>query len=135
MSFFKWEAAYAFGIEAIDRDHQMLVEMIDELYDAMQNGNSKKILNGIVERLTSYAKNHFMREEVILKSIGYQEYEEHKSEHNDFIKKVTGFKQKLDSGELAFSVEVASFLREWLKKHILSSDKKYVSEMKKFNVK
>ncbi|HCT29918.1 MAG TPA: hemerythrin [Bacteroidales bacterium] len=135
MSFFKWEKTYAFGIEAIDKDHQMLVMIINELYEAMESGNSKKILNDIVYRLTDYAKNHFRREEMILKSIAYHEYDSHKAEHNDFINQVVVFKQKLDSGEIAFSVEVARFLREWLKEHILSSDKKYVPEMKKFNVK
>ncbi|KAB2869124.1 MAG: bacteriohemerythrin [Bacteroidales bacterium] len=134
MGFFNWDAKYAFNIESIDNEHKALVGMIDELYTAMKNGNSKNIIKDIVQNLITYTKVHFRREEMLLKSIGYTDFVAHEEEHDSFIAKVSEFKKKLDTGKTDFTIEVASFLRDWLTNHILVSDKKYVAQMKRFNI-
>lgn len=134
MGFFNWDTKYAFNIESIDKEHKVLVGMIDELYTAMKNGNSKSIIKDIVQNLISYTKIHFRREEMLLKSIGYNDFNAHEAEHDSFIAKVSEFKRKVDEGKTDFTIEVATFLKDWLTNHILVSDKKYVSEMKRFNI-
>ena len=53
--------------------------------------------------------------------------ENHKKEHAAFVAKVSGFKDGLEKGKLSLTIEVVDFLSDWLKKHIMGTDKKYSS--------
>ena len=39
--------------------------------------------------------------------------------------KVSGFKEGLEKGKMSLTIEVINFLSDWLKKHIMGTDKKY----------
>jgi hemerythrin len=45
--------------------------------------------------------------------------------HQKFVDKVMVFKQELESGKIAISIAVITFLSDWLKNHIQIEDKKY----------
>lgn len=135
MSYFLWDDKYAFGVESIDEDHKVLVGLINQLYVAMRQGKARAVISGIVTQMVDYAKVHFRREEFYFKGVKYSESAVHKAEHDAFTSKVAEFKTELDAGNVNISIEVISFLREWLANHILVSDKKYVAEFKKFGIK
>ena len=131
MSFFTWNEKYATGIQSIDNDHRKLVQIIDELFAAMSKGEAANIISDIVNRLADYTRTHFKREEMMMKSVGYADFESHLAIHKSFIAKVDEFKQKLKAGNQNFSVEVAGFLRDWLINHIQNTDMQYVDDFKK----
>ncbi len=134
MSFFQWEQRYALGFESIDEDHKVLVGLINELFESISKGEGNRAIQGIVSRLVDYGRNHFKREEFYMQSINYPETLNHTSQHNEFIKKIDGFVEKLDAGVNRISVEVITFLRDWLINHILNTDKKFVMELLKHNL-
>src|SRR5258708_34933439 len=111
------------GNSMIDRDHKILIQYINEMHAAMMGGKGKEVVGPIVGKLVAYTKDHFAREEVVWKSGHYVGLDRHQKEHADLIKSVVDFKTKYDQGGMALSVEVMDFLRNWLKTHILKSDK------------
>jgi len=125
MALIQWSSSYSVGVGEIDRQHQRLVEMINELNDAMRERKSKDVLGKITNGLINYAGTHFKTEEKYFDQFGYPEAASHKKEHLDFAKKVTDFKASFDSGKLGLSIEVIDFLSNWLKSHISGVDKKY----------
>ena len=134
MSFFQWEQRYALGFESIDEDHKVLVGLINELFESISKGEGNKAIQSIVLRLVEYGRTHFKREEFFMHSINYIETLNHTSQHDEFIKKIDGFMEKLDAGMNQISVEVITFLRDWLINHILNTDKKFVMELLKHNL-
>jgi hemerythrin len=42
---FVWDDNYRTGIDEIDRDHKGLVNLINDLYEAMQDGSSANIFS------------------------------------------------------------------------------------------
>lgn len=135
MSFFKWNERYAFGFESIDSDHKVLVSLIDDLYSALSKGEGKNVIQGIVAKLVDYTKVHFKREEFYMQSINYTDTAQHIAQHEFFIQKVDSFMEKLDAGVSNISIEVITFLRDWLINHILNTDKKFVTELMKSEIK
>lgn len=111
------------GNAMIDRDHKMLIQYINEMHAAMMAGKGKEVVGPIVGKLVSYTKDHFAREEAVWKSGHYLELDRHRKEHANLVKTVVDFKTKYDQGAMALSVDVMNFLRDWLKTHILKSDK------------
>ena len=49
----------------------------------------------------------------------------HRLEHQRFVQKVGDFKSSYDAGTIGLSNEVMHFLADWLKDHILGTDKKF----------
>jgi hemerythrin len=54
---------FSVNVELIDKQHQILVQMINDLYDAMLSGQEKDSLGRLIDRLHTYAAMHFAREE------------------------------------------------------------------------
>lgn len=125
MALIQWNDGLSVGVVEIDKQHQRLVGMINELYDAMKEGKGKDALGSIINGLIGYAGTHFRTEEKYFDKFGYPDARDHKKEHLDFTKKVAEFKNGFDKGRVGLSVEVMTFLSDWLQNHIKGADKKY----------
>lgn len=127
MSLITWNESYSVNIAEIDKQHQKLIDMLNDLNDAMKKGKGKDALGKILSGLVSYTVTHFKIEEKYFNEFGYPETAHHKKEHDTFIEKVTDFKDKFESRNLFLTIDVMNFLSDWLKNHIMGTDKKYSS--------
>lgn len=120
-----WNDSFSVKVLAIDQQHKKLVDMINELTDAMRSGKGRDILNKIISGLILYTGTHFKTEEKYFDQFDYPEAEIHKKEHEAFVLKVLEFKKGFEKGDLNLTVEIMDFLSDWLQNHIKGSDKKY----------
>jgi hemerythrin len=127
MAFINWHADLSVNVTEIDRQHQKLIAMINELHEAMKLGKGKEVLGKILESLSDYTVTHFTLEEQYFAQFGYPDAAAHIKEHAAFVQKVTEFKQGFDEGRILLSMDIMSFLTDWLMVHIKGSDKKYSS--------
>ena len=125
MAIIEWSSNLSVNIKTIDDQHKKLVDMVNTLHDAMKSGKAKDVMNDLVGQLAAYTDSHFKTEEEFFRKHKYNETVKHKAEHDSLRKEVMALKSKLDSGEAIITVEVLYFLKDWLSKHILGSDKKY----------
>jgi hemerythrin-like metal-binding protein len=125
-TYFPWTSAYVTGIAAIDAQHHKMVDRINFLFTAIDKGTGADVLDGILEELLDYTEKHFSMEEALFDKFGYPETAAHKQEHTELRAQVLQLKKDLEGGRDQMTVRVGFFLMEWLKKHILQSDKQYV---------
>jgi hemerythrin-like metal-binding protein len=125
MSFMEWSEKLVTGVKECDDQHKKLVSLINELYDAMKQGKGKEVIDKALDELVKYADYHFTTEETLMSKYGYPELAAHKREHEYFKNKIKEFLDKKAKGEVTLSVEVMSFLKDWLLKHLMETDKKY----------
>lgn len=125
MPIIQWSDNLSVGIAEIDRQHQRLVAMINELHDAMRQGKGKDALAKIINGLITYTVTHFQAEEKYFDQYGYPDAAAHKAEHAAFKQKVGEFKAGFESGKIGLSMQVNEFLSKWLQNHINNVDKKY----------
>ncbi|HSV48971.1 MAG TPA: hypothetical protein VLH35_01535 [Candidatus Acidoferrales bacterium] len=52
-------------------------------------------------------------------------YVHREGEHTTFVKKVGKFQTKFEAGQAALSIEILTFLKNWVGKYIQVKDKKY----------
>jgi len=126
VSLIKWDDGLSVTLVEIDRQHQRLIEMINDLHDAMKQGKGKDVLKKIINGLIEYAGYHFRTEEKYFDKFGYPDANSHKEEHRDFTKKVAEFKDGLTAGKIGLSMELLDFLTQWFQTHVKIVDKKYV---------
>lgn len=125
MALIQWDDSFSVGVPRIDAQHKKLVEMVNELNDAMRQGKGKEIVGSIVQGLVGYTLTHFTLEESLFVRTGYPDTEAHEKEHAEFVMKVSKFRDDFETGRLSLSVEVMTFLSSWLTKHIKGCDQKY----------
>lgn len=122
-----WDDSLSVNVVEIDLQHQKLMEMINELMDAIQKDKDKDILGKIVSGLINYTETHFKTEEKYFKELKYPDTDVHIKEHSFFIDKISDIIEELDTGNQTLSHDVLTFMSEWLGNHIKGTDKKYAS--------
>ncbi len=125
MAFMEWDEKYSVNIPSIDEQHKKLIDLINRFYDSIKEKDRKERLLELVSGLKDYTVYHFKTEEDLMQKYNLTDYGLHKSEHDSFIAKVDDIYQRLNSGRLVISVEVTNFIKDWLGKHILGTDKAY----------
>ncbi len=125
MATFTWNDSYSVNIKKLDEQHKKLFAMIDELHSAMSSGKGKEVIGKVLDEMLEYTQTHFTTEEKLLEKHHYPHLDIQQKEHAAFIQKVSEMQQKMKNGSLTLSIEVSQFLKDWLTKHILGSDKEY----------
>jgi hemerythrin-like metal-binding protein len=134
MDYFNWRDELSVHNELIDHDHHTLIDMVNELHRAVEMGNGYLILSDILNRLVVYTNEHFQREEELMLSIDYSEYNSHKEQHKKLLARVADLQHELNRDRVQIALDTAELLRFWLTSHILSSDKRLADNIRASSV-
>lgn len=119
---FVWDDNCKTGIAEIDQDHKRLIDLINDLYEAMQDGSGGALLLPIFSALRNYTETHFTKEERFMVECDAPEQEAHFREHKQMMAKLADLESRHRKGEAAISLQTLTFLRDWLKNHICVVD-------------
>ena len=125
MDLITWTNDMSVNIEKMDKQHKILIENLNNLFNAMLEGKAQEIINKTVDALIDYADFHFSAEEEYFEKHKYPESHAHKIQHSYFKDEILLFKKELLDGKSTVPMDVFNFLKNWLTDHILNSDKKY----------
>lgn len=120
-----WSTKYSVNIKTLDEQHQKLIGLLNRLDSAVQQGQGRTVLGGVLDELIAYTVYHFKTEEELFTKYEYPGIAQHVSQHEQLTAKVSGIKQKYDAGQTLISIQVLNFLSDWLTTHIQGSDKQY----------
>ncbi len=109
----------------IDRQHKKMVNMINELHDAIEAGRAKELLAQLLIKLVHYTYYHFATEEKYFKRYGYPDAALHKSEHDDLRTQVAKLDDRYYEGDKMVTTDIMNLLKSWLFTHIIGSDQKF----------
>ncbi len=119
----QWDETLSVGNAEIDKDHQALFELLDQLRAAVREGQTEKIRLGILSELVRRTQAHFALEESVMTRIAYAEAQAHRAEHGKLMAQVRELQDKVMQGDLSLSLSVFQFLYGWLARHIEVKDK------------
>ncbi|OFX11181.1 MAG: hypothetical protein A2516_09390 [Alphaproteobacteria bacterium RIFOXYD12_FULL_60_8] len=128
MPLIEWRDSYGVGVDLIDADHKLLVSLINQLYEAHEDGQGTEMVGSALNVLIEYTETHFSREELLLEKGAYPELAEHREEHRRLTQKVRDITERYNAGDTAVCDDaLIVFLKDWLTDHILGVDMKYKS--------
>ena len=129
--FVQWTSSMDLGLDDIDSQHRMLVDYINDLHSAMSNHRSASELLEILHKLRNYTSTHFRDEEKHFVHTDYPLVKDHLKIHREFEAKVDEVERGIKEGTVTLSMDLLSFLKDWLVKHIMGMDTQYVPYVKK----
>jgi len=139
-----WHTIFSVNSEIIDTQHKMLIDLINQLYDAIKHQTNTSTIEDIFNNevsdqtnnntiedmlncLIDYTIIHFSFEENLMKKHNFPEREtvEHKKAHEKFTQFILAEQKKLKSSDdTVIGEEVLDFLKDWLLNHIMKVDRK-----------
>ena len=118
------------GEKSIDAEHDLQMQLLDSLSQAIQRGGDLSPMKYILEQFIEFSDMHFLSEQLVMRLHAYPGYEPHLEEHTRLMKKVREIRANLMKGENQPSLELIRELREWLINHIASEDAAFGAYLK-----
>jgi hemerythrin-like metal-binding protein len=126
MALYDWKPSYSVKVRSCDAEHIKLFALINELHEAMQSGKGSQVIQRVVEELERYTKSHFSAEEALMARAKYPALAAHHIQHQKFIDSVAKFRKDGVAGQ---SINVLTFLNDWLVNHIMHTDQQYSTHL------
>lgn len=118
------------GLRDIDKQHEKLVNLINQLHRNMKLRLGKDKAADILNELVDYTVTHFAFEEKLFKEHKYEDLTSHTIKHKELVAKVNDFNTKFTQGNAMLTMDLMDFLKDWLVNHIKGTDKKYAPFLK-----
>jgi hemerythrin len=99
-----------------DAQHQVLFEILDLIKNP---GSDSQVLY----RLKDYTETHFALEEQYMVQLGFPGRDEHVQAHDRFRQEIEQLVGEGDELDAVFREIIATFLTEWLTRHVFGIDK------------
>jgi hemerythrin-like metal-binding protein len=110
------------GEKTIDAEHDLQMQLLDSLSQAIQRGGELSPMKYILEQFIEFSDMHFLSEQLVMRLHGYPGYEPHLESHTRLMKKVREIRSNLLKGENEPSLALVQELRQWLVAHIAQED-------------
>jgi hemerythrin len=119
-----WNTSLETGNAVVDRDHQALINQINALEDALKMDATREELGPMIVFLNQYAREHFVREEGIMRTVQCPASGQNCTAHRALIGKLNTWVARLKAGGATTSlgVDVYREMGDWLQEHIVKVD-------------
>jgi hemerythrin len=138
--FFRWREQWCVGIEALDRDHRALTAILNHIalrfgeYAEVDSGAPQARLRGKaapwalrywLDALRERAREHFAREDALMRATHYPDTAEHAGEHAMMLAEYTAMVRDIIArGDARLRISDLEALKQWFMGHVLDMDKR-----------
>jgi len=125
MTILNWNDQLVLGIESVDNQHKHLIDLTNQLNEAVAIGADRDTIVDIVNGLIDYTMYHFQHEEQLMSAANFNPtiYAIHEAEHKEFVAKMITVQREIQADINALSDNLIDYLINWLYHHILNTDK------------
>jgi hemerythrin len=134
--FVEWTENLSVGIQEIDEQHKVLINLINRLFDeTIVHQATAGVTEQVLQELVEYTMVHFAVEESLFRIFEYPDIENHMHRHVELKTQVLDLQKKIKAGQTVVNADLLMFLKKWLTNHILQEDKLYAPFLIKQGVK
>ena len=122
MALLDWRKEYSVGVPSVDHEHQELIKLINELHAALGRSDNPEAIPDFLGEVYARIAAHFALEERVMREHGYDQYREHKADHEHLLDEI---RELMDDYELRGAFDDATLaqrLRDWFGEHFRTKD-------------
>lgn len=121
----EWKNEYSLGIPEVDYEHRELIGLINDLLLQLnENGSSAGITDSLGEVYARIAL-HFALEEKIMREQNYDQYREHKADHDRLLNEIRDIMDEYENSEKIDTDAFATRLDDWFSAHFRTMDARF----------
>jgi diguanylate cyclase (GGDEF)-like protein/hemerythrin-like metal-binding protein len=122
----QWLEAYESGHSIVDRQHQRMFELTNELIDAViGRGGNRERTDRVLDELLEHTRMHFAYEETLLERLGYEHLRVHRGAHAQLLDRAIELRDQAALGSLEPGVLVEFLAKDVVSRHILAVDRHF----------
>jgi hemerythrin len=120
-----WNHACFVGVKAMDDQHGILVDTLNEVRAQLLRGSAREQLSEHVERLIEFTRLHFGCEESLLERYGFPGLREHRAAHTQLLTEILQAGNFAENDEKTELHRLLSDLSSSYLQHIEALDRQY----------
>lgn len=125
MTLVTWNHDCAVGVRAMDDQHSILMDTLNELRLAVVRGRGREHVSEIFDRLIEFTRMHFWSEEQLLERSRYPLLEEHRAAHQRLMAEMIQRARSLQYGESNQTGSLLNHIRTSYLDHMEVVDRLY----------
>ena len=123
MALIEWRTDFETGISDVDHEHRELVELINTLHAELGKDASSETVGAFLGEVFARISAHFALEESIMRKHDYDEYQDHKTDHETLLDDIRDIMDDFDDGKYAdYDDRLADAVRDWFVDHFKTRD-------------
>jgi hemerythrin-like metal-binding protein len=120
-----WKHDCTVGVRAMDDQHGILMDAMNELRLAVVRGAGREQLSELLDQLIEFARMHFASEEQLMAQSCFPGLEQHRAAHQSMMAQALQQAHRLQYGERLNMSRLTDFLRSIFLEHIEGIDQQY----------
>jgi hemerythrin len=130
MTLIEWQERFRIGIPSVDYEHQELIALLNELYTGLTSDRAAFEIVEFLGEVYARISAHFALEERLMQERGYDQYTDHKSEHETLLDDIRDIMDAYESGAFENSIEdLGTRLEAWFSDHFHDQDARLHKEI------
>ncbi len=125
MTLLIWNQACTVGVRAMDDQHGILMDTMNELCQAVVRGGGREEVSELLDRLIEFTRMHFWSEEQLMEQGGFSGLTEHRAEHHRMLAQMLQSAHRVQYGDGVQMHPLLSSLRDGFHEHIEGPDPEY----------
>ena len=122
MGLLQWKAKYSVGIASMDDEHREMIELINDVYAKLGAAPDAAAIENCLETIFTTISMHFALEERIMRDCGYDEYADHKDDHEDLLDEIRDLMDEFVADTDKGAKLLEERLSAWFGNHFASFD-------------
>ena len=122
MSLLEWKPEYSVGNNAIDHEHEQMINQINALYKKLSEPVNAQTIEAVLGEIHAGISAHFALEEREMREADYHEYQDHKEDHEDLLDQIHDLIDNFYHDPEAGKILLNSQLSDWFGRHFSSFD-------------
>lgn len=129
------DSLHALGIPSMDREHRGLINLVNELAEAVAHDCDCERARQQMGKILDFAAEHFVHEEALMRQHGFPGLEQHAAEHERLLREATAMMKIYDPEHSDRALLITAFLTDFAENHILHEDRAISQYFKKQGIK
>lgn len=125
MTLLSWNHACTVGVRAMDDQHGILMDTMNELRLVTVRGSGREQVSEVLDRFIEFTRMHFWSEEKLLEEHDFPSLIEHRAEHQRILAQILQSSHRVQHGEKMQMRPLLCFLRDSFSEHIEGMDRAY----------
>jgi len=122
MALIEWRDEFSVGVPDVDHEHRELIELINQLHDAMSGENTTLTVLDFLGEIYAHVSAHFALEEKIMRKYNYDQYQDHKDDHERLLDEIRDIMDDYEENAYFSDEEFAGQLEHWFTEHFKTRD-------------
>ena len=123
MTLVQWRDEFRTGIASVDHEHESLIQVINDLHGQLASNPEKQTVADFLGEINVMISAHFALEEKIMRECGYDQYADHKADHERLLDGIRDIMDGFESGAYQdYDDVLADHLRDWFTQHFKTRD-------------